>query len=865
MPFCLEGINDMAKKSNRKKKKLHELRTRAKKRREKAELKRLNIPIRGPEGMTSQNHFVPQWYQRNFLPPDKYHFYYMDLLPEVGIKPNGETYNKKECLRLGPKRCFKQEHLYTLELFNYKSDIIERQLFGDIDTYGSNSFDIFLGQDAWQQKKAHDKFESFIEFMDAQKLRTPKGMNFIKSLCIAQGQKPNKILVLGLLQQYRRMHCAMWIESIWEVVNAKNSGIKFIINDHPVISYNSKMTPSTNVYGLSIDPPISLLGTHTIYPLDLNHCLILTHRQYALAHDKCNPLKDRINARYGDKAIFGFQDIIYTRSLSEEEVNKINYITKKSALRYVASSEKTWLNPEQCIKENWENIGEILLPPKDKITLTQSIVIGHRDGSTEAYDPFGRDISKQEHKDFQKIVHKIKLGEDLSKILNNDSKTDLNKKSLVLLDSIKEIFGISKNKSIEDVKKELNEGHVLKLYHIVAELYPHSMNFCDLIPTDNKFRGLFLGNIHPLTIIHDTCNLIHLFDEIFIINPFFNPYSMRDNYSPLRNPKQFLKDTYRLILSILMIEPFIVNNLIKIIPAPDEFDYPLKMKLIRAAEKRAKKINIKKADYGVLNRIVDIEMEQLTKSLPKDYLRTQIKKSPLDISDEEVEKVLEYFNKQTKCDITDFGRSLEETGPQLQCSRLGLNLESTLLFCKLTGAVPVTNIPFKHKEFVSVVNISSGCKPWNPLINLFNRTDFYFDFAGDLIFNHFLRSSGFFMDFREYLKKIYTSVLHSSPKTRKNNLKTLCQEYPQKSEKYNKEWQDAISIYEEWINQLPEETRNNIPLSSREIFTKGKIRLVLGNLNLPLIDHLLNIHFPREKVFNIIPMAIFWDCMDRKE
>lgn len=842
------------------------LRKQARKKRERAKLKRLNIPISSVSNLMYQHHYVPRWYQKQFLPPKIHKFYYLDLSPDTITTPNGIKYTRNELLNWGPSRCFKQDNLYTIELFGCKSDIIERQLFGEIDGRGRYSFDIFASPKAWQQTKAHDKFEYFIEFMDAQKLRTPKGMNLIKSLCITQGQEPNKLLVLGLMQQYRKMHCAMWIESIWEVVTAKNSQVKFIINDHPVIAYNPKVRTPMNIYNMTIDPPISLLGTHTIFPLDLEHCLILTHRQYALASDKCDPLDDRINARYGDKAIFGFRKIIFERDLTDEDVCKINFITKESALRYVASPEKEWLYPEKLIQEdNWESLYEVLMPPKEKITLTQSIVIGHKDGSVEGYDPFGRDISTEEKEKFNKTMRQVTLGKEISNIFDNDSKTDLYNKGIVLLDSIKEIFGINKGKTIDDIRKELTGGQIKLLYRVIAELYPYKINFCDLIPPNNNlFRGLFLGHIHPQTIHRDISNIIHLFDEVLIINPFSNPNSLRDKFNPIYNPNEHLRNTYKLILSLLMIEPFIREGLVKIIPDPADFEFSLKMKLMRVAEQRRGNIKFDEDENVYLQEIEQLEFRQITRSLPKEYIREKLKQSSHDISDEDINKVLEYIDLESQGDLTDIAKPLQEMGPQYTITRLGLNLEGTLLFCKLTGATPITYISFKNKEFLSIANNASGCKRWNPLIKLFDANGFFFDRIGDAIFNHFLRSEGFFENFREYLKKIYRTIYEIGFHSNKKDLEILCNEYSDIYQQYLEEWEVAIKTHEEWQSTLPDDIRNDL-VKSRDIFQKGDMKLILGDLSTPSIDHLLKIHFPNQKVHKIIPMSIYLDSKLKQE
>lgn len=92
----------------------------------------------------------------------------------------------------------------------------------------------------------HSQFQRFFEYLSVQKLRTPKGLDWIR------GQYPSlsQIELMIEMQALRTMNCMM-----------------------------------------------------TIFSLDSNHCLILTNLEYAKAPDAIDPLEDRQNARYSGQTI----------------------------------------------------------------------------------------------------------------------------------------------------------------------------------------------------------------------------------------------------------------------------------------------------------------------------------------------------------------------------------------------------------------------------------------------------------------------------------------------------------------------------------------------------------------------------------
>src|SRR4051812_3345979 len=90
--------------------------------------------------------------------------------------------------------------------------------------------------------------------------------------------------------------------------------------------------------------------------------------------------------------MFNFLEIQTRRSLSEEEVLKINCIIKRRAYRYIAAGQEDWLYPERHVKFNWRAIGDehLLMPDPRSLHPGAEIIMGYTGGHTEAMDTFGR-------------------------------------------------------------------------------------------------------------------------------------------------------------------------------------------------------------------------------------------------------------------------------------------------------------------------------------------------------------------------------------------------------------------------------------------------------------------------------------------
>ena len=224
--------------------------------------------------------------------------------------------------------------------------------------------------------------------LSSQKLRTPKGFEYLKNII----KTSDKNDILFKLQEYHKMHCALWTECVWSIVNATDSDIKFLCTDHPVTVFNQACFPASKWCRGANDPGIWLNGTHTIFPMSFEKCLILTNLSWC-RNPYSNPLKERPNAKLFRTAMFKFTDIQTGRSLSEVEVNTINYILKTRARRYIAATKKEWLWPEKLHKApRWDAIGKshLLMPDPRSMTFSSEIVMGFKGGGSDAFDEYGR-------------------------------------------------------------------------------------------------------------------------------------------------------------------------------------------------------------------------------------------------------------------------------------------------------------------------------------------------------------------------------------------------------------------------------------------------------------------------------------------
>jgi hypothetical protein len=332
-----------------------------------------------------RHHYVPKWYQRRFLAPGQTSFKILDLSPPKFTRRDGTFTYGRQILDKGPSAFFLEHDLYTTRFFGAPNDEIERMLFGVIDRAGQIAIDAFIGQE-WET--VHNTYWDMYEFMDALRLRTPKGLLFVRT--VSKAKTYNDLLYW--MQLFRRMLCVMWAEGVLEIVSAEDSPLKFIFSDHPVTLFNRFVFRGDPKIPQGMDPLVEWMGTQTLFPFDQNRLFVLTHLEWARSPGPLKARKSRTNARYFDNTHVNYTLCIRNRKLTVDQVREVNYIIKARAYRYIAGRTEDDLFPERHLHTTmWNKLGLFLMPHKDEIAeFGGQIYASMKDGTYFYQDEFGR-------------------------------------------------------------------------------------------------------------------------------------------------------------------------------------------------------------------------------------------------------------------------------------------------------------------------------------------------------------------------------------------------------------------------------------------------------------------------------------------
>jgi len=579
--------------------------------------------------VTRHNHYVPIWYQKGFIIGTGASLNYLDLNPPATVLPDGRSILGRALTCRAPKSCFWSKDLYTTQFGGIFNDEIERFLFGTIDDFGARAVRAFGSDDL---AAIHKLFQHFFEYLDAQKLRTPKGLDWIKS------KYPNltQLDLMIEMQALRQMHCTMWYESVREVVSAEQSDVKFIVTDHPVTIYNAACPPTSSACKYPDDPGIELKGSQTVFPLDANHCLILSNLEYAKNPTNVDLRAPRTHARYGGQSIARTDAFIRTRKLTSKEVSSINFLLKARAHRYIAASEKAWLEPEKADSGQWKTIGKILLPPSDELWhFGGKIYIGYQDGSTHYQDEFGRTsgahkyLRKKRASPFDKdgpcgCGSGRKFKQCCAGLPKEDRPSwdvySIRERNLMFIRATQDILGLFKGKTWEDIRRELSDDQIKQIHEAFESLWPRDTDLADLLPRPNEriLRAVYLGLVDPRTVAVTVTGWLPYFDEVVIANPFINAGMVKPEFSPIKSPGKYKVQTLKNVLLLLMLEPFIDAGFIHMVPDPADFG-DIRHVLWNMAERRVgDEVGFDDKDLQRNRALFEDDMMRANRGLPED-------------------------------------------------------------------------------------------------------------------------------------------------------------------------------------------------------------------------------------------------------
>ncbi|MEO7493931.1 MAG: hypothetical protein ABIT83_02800 [Massilia sp.] len=649
---------------------------------------------------TRNNHYVPQWYQCGFLVSGRSRLFHLNLEPDRKTLPDGRQVPRIALHEWGTKNCFVEYDLYTTHFGTIVNDDVEKYLFGAIDDQGAKAVRAFV---LGNHTDVHESFQDFFEHMAAQRVRTPKGLDWIRSCYGALGQ----VDVMVEMQALRLMHCTMWVECVREIVSAHDSNVKFILTDHPVTVYNAAVDPTSEQCAYPQDPLVAAVGSQTVFALDANTCLILTHLEYAKEPDRVDLTRLRTNARHLGGGMTRTDKFIRNRRLSREEVIAINYLLKSRAKRYIAAGDKTWLYPEQEFNGSWAQIAKVLLPETDLWRFGGETYVGYSDGTSDYWDEHGR--TSKAHEFLTRESPRKNIGandfcgcgsayafKDCCQRLPLPERPPwefygLRERNLMFCNAIQGILGLSGGASWEDVRRELSDEQVKRIHRAFASLWPEDTDLASLLPRPNPkvLRSVYMGFSDPRTVEATVLGWLPFVDEIVLVNPFFLATRMKPEFSPIESPTAHKMQTLKNVMLLLVLQPFIRAGLVHLVPDPGEVSAPLGHHVQDVLTRRTD--GWKPPKGGGLYRFLKLAEEEKRRviwMLPEAYQRRFIADRMPEADAEMTNRLIAYFERQARADPYTLLHPLPagKDGAQYQCFK-GLSLEAALYVASLTGSI----------------------------------------------------------------------------------------------------------------------------------------------------------------------------------
>jgi hypothetical protein len=660
---------------------------------------------------------VPQWHQEEFFEPGVRKLAYMDLCPDRQTLADGRVIVQNSRFKNPPSRCFVQRDLYSTFFGAAVNDEIERKLFGAVDTSGAPAVKAFTGSDvsAW-----HTHFQTLFTYLDIQKLRTPKGLDWLR----AQYPTLSQNELMQEMQGLQMINCTIWTEGVREIVSAENSAVKFILSDHPVTTFNSAVPPDAAGCAYPLDPSIALKGSQTIFPLSRDFCLILTNLEYA-QDSAANALEKRTFARNYRSSMARTDAFIRTRKLSDAEVGRINMAIKARARRYIAAGQEAWLHPEQPSPPTWAEIAATLRPPEHETWRFGGQVFAKMaDGEVLYQDEFGR--REPEHQALLKKVpptprrsEPCGCGSDLpfrscceaipEQLRPSWTELSIRERNLGLYRAAVDIFGLHPDKTWIDLRREMTDEKIRRIYEVYAAVWPLETDLLRLLPKpDGRPRAVYTGMIHPKAIVEFAFGAGLYFGETIIEHPFVHGRTMRKDYSPIENPQAYRGEILKALSIFLTIIPLVEMGFVTLIPDPGAFDPHLREQTIRMAQARnAGRDPTKMKDDRNFAFVEEDGQRALMMQTPQEVLHAQFRKASPDLDDVQFAAVVRELERRKEQDplavLQPDPLPVGEAGAQLSMMKLSPNFEMAMYLAQATGSCIVTDSRHRFAELLEAL------------------------------------------------------------------------------------------------------------------------------------------------------------------
>lgn len=673
--------------------------------------------------VTRKNHYVPQWHQERFFAPGKTTHCLLDLNPPTFKRRDGTTVSGR-CLFDSPtSRAFVEQDLYSTFFGGEVNDEIERMLFGDIDRRGADAVRAFCSDDkvAW-----HEHFKDLFDFLDIQKLRTPKGLAWLRlqypEICrlseilplVAQNQ------LMFEMQGIRMLNITTWTTGVREIVSAERANVKFLLSDHPVTVYNHAIPPSDARNRYPADPSTALKGSQTLFPLGSDHLLILTNLEYA-RNPETAPCKKRTFARNYHSSIVPTTEFIRRRHLTDDQVAEVNFVIKARANRYVVGSRREDLFPEKVVSKSWASLRTTFLPPTSALHhFGGEIFTGFENGEVHYQDEFGRTEKPREWLLKKKLNTQPKprdycpcgSGRSFGNCCRNKPthlrmswvEKSIRERNMMFMAALTKLFELNTT-DWNTIRREITDDKIAQMYRLYEALWPIETDLLALLPKpDGKMRSVYTGLLHPKLIMEFALGAPLYFGEVIIQNPFLISRTLRKDKRPTEHPHLYRGEALKTLMTFFQLMPLVEAGLITLIPDLCDFDLHLRDQIMGMARARSRNIKITSSDDQRIRAVMEEDMHRLELNMPKDALAQHMleiagddKPIGMDALDVLIEKM------KDNDPLAILQDDPLTSGGQFEIMKMAPNFEVAMYLAQATGAQILTDSPLRWRELQVVL------------------------------------------------------------------------------------------------------------------------------------------------------------------
>jgi hypothetical protein len=346
----------------------------------------------------------------------------------------------------------------------------------------------------------------------------------------------------------------------------------------------------------------------------------------------------------------------------------------------------------------------------------------------------------------------------LGKPFYPEREVTVHQRNLNLLAAAVDIFGFSKGRNWADFKRNISGEQIRRFYEVQARLWTPDTDWAAIMPVpDSKLRGLYLGDIRPELTLRNLIRFSLYSDNLFVIDPFHNPWILQPKYNPIENPDQYKADTINLLYFLFSVAPWIESGILYLIPDPGQIDVNFKWFTANLAKAR---IGDRQPDERDLEEAFSVGKEQLRRvlyALPEEKFFRALEKSGQILTDEQKQDLLRYARAELRKDPIAWERSIADNFEegQMMPVRGGANLETATLICNMTGAFPYTNMHTRWREIIEARDeMSETARIWSPFTRAFQELEFRFLNNVDPRFVQGIREDGRLESFRALLRRI---------------------------------------------------------------------------------------------------------------